>query len=68
MRLNTFRVIFLLMSAFSHQFQEKYAMWHKKKKIGNVQSMLEQVLTYYCIDWIIFGVSYGNLIKKDIFE
>ena len=58
MRLNNFHVIFSLMSAVLHRFKEKYVMWHHwilfevtqldfQKKIGNVQSMLEQ-------NWLIF--------------
>ena len=39
-----------------------------EKKIGNVQCILEEVLIYFCVGWILFWVSYGNEIKKNLFE
>ena len=39
-----------------------------EKKIGNGQCILEEVLIYFCVGWILFWVSYGNEIKKNLFE
>ena len=39
-----------------------------EKKIGNVQCILEEVLIYFCVGWILFWVSYGSEIKKNLFE
>ena len=67
--LNTFHVIFWLTSSVFNRFQEEYTMknttpfnfiwchivrFKKKKKIVHVQNMLEQILTHFCVDWIIF--------------